>query len=489
MKTLAAKVVKAGQVLSKHADKHAKQFDASTNRVKTGSAAVRNAFKNRGTMIRGDADEANALVYSAVEELMGVEIMNDFLYGENPPPASDAGAPPPNAGYGAGDAPVAEEMGPDPLAALDMGDGGMPTLDTLPPPDFTPGPPAATDQTIYTQLPEGAIVFDGSKPLKSRCIGSFNNVMKNGEGFEWQGDAGSGHWNARFGSWAGVVSDWGRDGALREETPGSVAGLTWARANGVSNPKDVKDSKIVNGISNAAGWGPLVGNPDDPDFKNMRYCSGTDQFFWFYDQAPQWAKDPSLQLALTQAITDWRAAKTAAAADAAATAMQDQLDADTAAATAKQQAAEDAATQRQIDTEAKLSEHDAALQARADETAAKQQELADASEQRRADAQMDADIKAQQAQAEIDRAQQAQEYEQGESAYRAATASQDDGSGRGDGGYADQGEVEQMMDTEDQMVADVQQSPPDTGEFNLEEEYVMGSERMRTHTVAGKTEV
>jgi hypothetical protein len=120
------------------------------------------------------------------------------------------------------------------------------------------------------------------------------------------------------------------------------------------------------------GWGPLIGRPDT-EMAGARYHVPTKTWFWYYDTAPApllaKLKAPGELLRFNQAIAEYKTALTAFKTEQAAQAAADQLEAEQAAALAKQTALEDAATARRQEQEAKESAHKAELQTKADEQA------------------------------------------------------------------------------------------------------------------------
>ena len=527
MKKLATIVTKAGKELKTHADKHAKLYDASTKREQSGAQAFsKKLTKIRGCdeVVFGDSDEAHSLLNAALEETLGAEIMADAvcdeLFGETVtytttpgtgnvpvPGAADPNAIPMD---------TSTELPPDLLSEGDA--STKPTLESVAAAheaEVQDGPDASTDQMDYKILPDGAIVFDGAGAKMPKDIASWQYFYGSPkDGLIWEAD----HWNGGWDGWYGVLNDWGYDRGGRAGTAQSSQAAKYAQGAGLwsgGGPKNEISNKELQAISMAGGWGPLVGNPANPRLKNLRYCSGTDQWFWFWKQAPDEAKSPQLQIELARAFSDWKAEQAAAKADAAAAAIQDQLDADAAAAQAKQIAAEDAQMARQAEIDQKQLDRDAEVQARADEAAARQQQIADESAARMAESQNQGDIAMTQAAAEAERAQQQQEFEQGERAFQmqqeadvaAATAEAEAAeaapSGRGNRATPSQDEEEQYEEAAPSGSARLRRAPQepsldegeetpiqeqalpegfimdegdlaapsqDTGEFNLEEE-------------------
>jgi len=500
---IAEKTIKAAKGLQTHAGTFTKQLGAGAKRKAAAAGAARKliAFTKGKTKVRGEDvlgedpmegvdlchEAASTLMYGALEDTYAEELVNsayadallDVVEGNvvtysEPTPIGPGGGAPPSAGY-------EDAYVEDPLDAC----GPMPTIETMEAPAYVAAPAGAND-TDYKALPGGvdggAIVFDGSRMPATKSMGSAS-YFKDGQGIVWQSDGGTGHWNGNINNWYGTIDDWGRESVgITKSTPKSDQGKRWMKQNGIVPRPDATYAEM-NAISIASGWGPIIGNPADADFKNLHVDSGGNQLFWFYDQAPQWAKDPSQQEQLAKAITDWKACVVTAQADQAARAIQDQLDAEEAAAITKQQAKEDVALEHQISLDRKKSEQDAEVQAKADEAYSRQQQTADDSSNRLADAQMESEIKARQAEAEIERAQQQQDFEQYQ-ALRAPTG--DDGAEFEEAAAFEEGatmeegvsvpggmiDLEQEgVEAEDLPTENTQSSEgPDTGEYNFEDE-------------------
>jgi pyruvate/2-oxoglutarate dehydrogenase complex dihydrolipoamide acyltransferase (E2) component len=275
-----------------------------------------------------------------------------------------------------------------------------------------------TDANRYTALPLGGVIYDGSTASKNNhnMIGSKNVFSEYGGGGDgyFFGDHG---WQKRRGG------DWDDlDPQFQSMNPDTLAAI---EADSIKQ-----------------GWGPLVGNPSKknspeadtgrPWMQGLRYNEADGSFFWYRDKAPGWATLNDDQVRLSQAITDYKAAVSAAAAEAAANAAQAILDQQQADALAKQQAAEDVAQQHQITQDQAQAQSEADIQSKADEVAARQQQAADESSIRQA-----------QAQAEIDRAAQQQAFDQQVSLVQQGIlppeALVSPGGEGGDGGFDDEG--------------------------------------------------
>lgn len=110
------------------------------------------------------------------------------------------------------------------------------------------------------------------------------------------------------------------------------------------------DDKTAALKSASMNFGPLIGNPANPDYAGLRYAKDADVWFWPMASAPSWATAEIN--AATKALAD-AATKAQAAADAAAQAVADKAAADAAAAQAQQDAA-NALAESQAQSEANV---------------------------------------------------------------------------------------------------------------------------------------
>lgn len=503
LKKLSAITVKAGKDLAAYAAKHDKMLNAALKKENSAKEATRRKLggKNlKATRVRGDEFDAEAdeIIFGAefdvcfgdvIEQAVADEMVNaiDDVAGDNgivsysdPQPIGTPAAPPSNPGYGASDPGAGYDVSTLDANDPNWGFGPMPTMESIGPPEFTPDPGLDVYwDTKGAGLPEGAIIAPSDKVSAKESVGS-RDFFKRGEGLWWQGE----HWNGRWGGWDGVLSDFGSSGADGGETEGSKRAWTWltnkARAMADSphaaiNPKALVANLTVadlNEMSQAAGWGPLVSNPRGPD-KGLRYDPAGDQWYWFWNAAPKDAQAPGEQLRLAQAINEWKMNVATAKTDAAAQAIQDQIDAEEARAIERQNMLEDAALARQQEQEAAQAMHDADVQALADEAAARQEQMV-----------LDRDLQAEAALAEIERANRQQEFEQ-DMALEAALAPQDPATDGGQAADVAEQFVEETLspegdegfEMEDLPIDNADHAAFDTGEFNLEEEMVLGYER------------
>jgi len=397
LKQFADKAIKAGKEVLAHADKHEKLYKSHVTKVKTGVLNARKTYGpsgRKGTQVRGVPE------LERLEDVLGAvcDILGDV------PPAGYTG--PTDDGSGSTDPTMLPSGTVDTSACGNQGQA--PTADSVQPqageyfPDPSPGQP---DQSVYdfsqTGLPELVIPYDKSKPWDWQAVGSYTRFVPSGDNSDGHGPSGF-QWG---GGDRGIMDGW------YWWWHGATAGTEYKHENAGNALDDgygASDAgtKARQDESVKRGWGPLIGNPNSPDWKGLRYDQGNDQWFWFWDTAPAWAKAPTLNMLLNQAILDYKACVAAAQADAAAQAAQDKLDAANAAQLAKQQAAEDAQMAHQQEVEQSQAEHQAALQAVADDTAAKQQaaqqQVSDESAIRQAQAQAEIDAKAMAAQADIE---------------------------------------------------------------------------------------
>ena len=260
--------------------------------------------------------------------------------------------------------------------------------------DPTQDPAAAADAAAAAAAPGGdvrikvqpidAVVYDGSKGTPRKCFGSCNRFFNPTNGYMW------GYDNINW--------------------PNSNNPIRWIANRGMNNGvgrgwpnwDEVTATELADlqGASLKAGWGPLIGNPQMPDFANLHWAEDTKNWFWYPSQAPAWS---TAEANAALAATNKQTADTLAAALAAQQALdqqQAQTDAhDVAVATAaasKQsqlqaiqdttdqgvQASADAKAQAAAATQAAADEasaqHDANVQAIQDANDAKKQAVQDA---------------------------------------------------------------------------------------------------------------
>lgn len=409
MKRVAKNLINTANKLNTRADKHSKFVSTNSARLKSGVGALQkqmNAAKHTvvsKTKVHGD--DYDAVIFGTLCEILGQDLVND-TGGDTGPDAGtvDTSAPDAGAPVGTSEDPLAP--GGDPTYGL----GPAPTLDSVKQTldaQYPQGPVPASDQAQYssdpsvfdgTPLPEGAIIYDGSHGMPGSAVASWHHFYRQPyepgkmSGFDWHDE------------WTGSGIQHGKGWMVYNESGGADTVDDWgADGSNISAQK----------VSLTHGWGPLVGNPNVSGRDQggsgrewtvgLRYDAGGDQWFWYWDQAPDWAKMPQYQAELNKQVLDYNAQLAAAKADAAAQALQDKLDEEQAKQQAKQQAAEDAAMQRQMEQEQKQAEHDAALQAIADDRAASEAEKQQELQHQQDLAQAEIESKAMLTQAEIDR--------------------------------------------------------------------------------------
>lgn len=402
---LADKAVKAGEALKKNITQFKKTVDANVSRVKAGVARTRLQTKMRGL----DDDVALVELFGAHLEQLEEDIMIgaaeilmdeyvDEVLGAVPGytgAVDESGVPTdPNA--------PADPYGTDPNAPTPY-DPSDPTYGLGPPPtvappmqegvDYVRDPGYATDVNAYSSdpsvpgvpLPIGAVIYDGSQPFPWQGVGSFTrfygklpggNPPDGGEysGYQWGGgnpDIMDG-WYLWWGS--AYHDNVQIDLRYKKEGEGEHKILGTGRARSDDSLKH--------------SWGPLIGNPKGQAnwTRGLRYDAGGNQWFWYYDQAPQWAKAAGDAQRLNQAVLEYKAALTAAQAEAAAQALADQAEQKEYEQQLKQQAKDDAEYQRQLERERQAAEQQAAIQAleqeRYDQAMAAQQERDFAADER-----------------------------------------------------------------------------------------------------------
>jgi len=384
---LADRAIKAGQTLQKSTSQFQKGVQANDARIKAGVARARTMTKMRG--LDGD-DEALADLYGEHLDQLTTEIMAgavnllmdemvEEVFGESGAPLSDAGA-----GADAG----ADAGGADPYAAAAADSTyGLGAPPTQAPPlqegiDYVRDPGPAQDINAYSSdpsvpgvpLPMGAIIYDGTQPFPWQGVGSFTRFygqLPDGKkpdggpysGYQWGGGNPS-IMDGWYLWWASAYND------------GVAIDLRYKK-EGEGEHKILGTGRARSDDSLKHGWGPLIGKPEGWT-RGLRYDAGGNQWFWYYDQAPAWAKAAGEQQRLNQAILEYKAALTAAQTEAAAKALADQAEQKEYEQQLKQQAKDDAEYQRQLERERQAAEQQAAIQAleqeRYDQAMAAQQE-------------------------------------------------------------------------------------------------------------------
>lgn len=425
MRKVALLLAKSSKTLNKAADGHEKMYKGRDASIKKGADAVRARTRpGSWTKIHGlEMDEVLGAAAMAAFEVLGSDLISqnfkDCLFGDDAAPVDGGDA-------GATDADVSDSMKEldDTSGDGTFGMGPAPTIDDaknqfLDPNsgDFAPstgvGDPAQEALTIYDST--GAT--PGSSPLP---LGFITYVGNPDHPFTYSAGNGPESDNEAVGSYTRFY------GKLPDGTPpegGEMSGFGWhEKAGGVGwwvfwghgykdNVSvdlrwngDFKEKSSLAAMyqgSLAHHWGPLIGNPNMPDWKGLRYDVGTNTFFWYRDQAPAWAIQPYIQTAWNKMLVDYKTELANRKKDAAAKALQDQLDAEQAAAEEKKRAKDAADDAARLEREQAQAEADAAKQER-------QQQIQDDSAIRQAQAQAEIDEQARDREAE--RQQQADEH-------------------------------------------------------------------------------
>lgn len=306
LQKIANAALHAGETATKGADQHGKFIKELTSAQKAGVRNLQSKLSPTSTSIQGAFGRS--------------VILGDG--GSVPSPDAGAASGPldpsldPAQNYGLGEPPTS----PPPL---------VPGMDYAP--DPTPGKDGYQDFTVYSGLPNGAVVFDGvTHPPQHMDIGSYVAFWGPMTGAADQRGEGVGP------DRPGAETSW--QGGFRLHNDG-----WWYNWNG-DNQKGSDVGNLQKMGSSPHHWGPLVGNPAQ-GLRGLRYDISGNQFFWFRDAAPAWATGNDDQARLNQAILDYKAAYAAAAANAAQVAAQNLLDQKTAAEVARASTAEDQAHQ------------------------------------------------------------------------------------------------------------------------------------------------
>ena len=149
--------------------------------------------------------------------------------------------------------------------------------------DYTPDPGAQGDTNVYSStgsgvpLPIGAVLYtdDGSHPMGTKSVGSY--------GYFYQGVPGA---KSRDGAGSGYIVRGVKNGVLNWKAYVKSANANNDKSLGAAEAADLP-TMAANSVTN--GWGPIIGNPQDPNFKGLRLDVGGNAFFWYRDTAPAWA--------------------------------------------------------------------------------------------------------------------------------------------------------------------------------------------------------
>lgn len=331
LKQKAKGLVAAGAKLNTVADKYKTSLQALAAKLRSSQQRAKQVTRIHGDIVVGDDPYADFVYGMAVHDVIGEGDDATFgaPYGTPEPSTSEgSGALPGPPTYGAGDPPTLESVAP--VAGV----------------DYQPDPyPDGLDPTFYDaptdgDLPLGAIIFDGSRVPPFHALGNYTRLTDGtlpGAGVV-QGGVGSGY-------------------ALHDDG-------WWLLLTGISPAGNYRGGRNYDKVSNPdaamqyeskkSNFGPLIGNPKMPEWRGLRFSpSGPSgpRWFWFYDQAPQWAKQTLMNARLADALTAYKAAVVAGQTDYVNQQIQDQLD----AAEAKRVTAEQAKQDREMaNAQAKL---------------------------------------------------------------------------------------------------------------------------------------
>jgi len=409
-----------GQKAIKAADKHEKGIATLNAKNKTGAAAARTRLKmgsgGKATVIHGYDDEevADSILGASLDVVFGTctpdpndpgwctdGTVDPNYTGAGLPPGlpqdpntipTDGSAMPGPPDYGLGPAPTAQSV--EPQAGIDY------VADPFPGADGDVNQYSSDPSVPGTPLPIGAVIYDGSNPPAYLGLGSYTTFYGQLPGGA-PAEGGAGPAMPPGGSYAsgGSGYQWHDDGwySFRKNDYAGPAG------SGDQRLKNADDSSANTGPARASNslrynWGPMIGNPNGA-LRGLRYDVAGNQWFWYYDQAPKWAKAPIQQALINQAILDYQAQLAAAAADYAAAAAADRLAAEQAKQLMQQQALEDSEMQHQMELQQTQATQDASVQSMADDAAARQQAQQDESYARQAQAEAQAQAMLEQSQA------------------------------------------------------------------------------------------
>jgi len=320
---------------------------------KTAAVATR---ASAATKLRGDYLDDMSDFLGAYADTLSEELACDMFLGDEDM-------------LGEGEAP-ADQAPSDPNASVTVDDsdlefmnpGAKPTV--APPPEDVDSDPGLGDMTLYSStgrpgarvLPKGAIIFTNVKALghgdggvgpdrgsNQDNVGSMNRFLANIPGAVHEMDSGYGY----------SGDGWQTYHANR------------SKGYQYSGTYD-SEMKDLQANSYAQNWGPLIGNPYHPTFKNLRFDDvdgdvRNGRWFWFYNTAPAEARAPGDTERLNQALADWHTAKAAYDAEIAARALAAFLEAEEAKALLKKNAKEDEADTRRQSKESTEAEHKAAV--------------------------------------------------------------------------------------------------------------------------------
>lgn len=305
----------ANRRLAERAKKAQTAGQGALSAAKNGALGVKAAFApkwNKGpTRVRGYAEIGG--------ELYAVDLLGAEPDPNNPGFLTDGSIDPDMVDPGFVD-PGLMDPGADSSAAMDAGAGAVLTpdgqvlYDPARDPAVVPMPvrgqilsPEEANQS-FDNVPEDGIPYDGSRGLPENCVGSWNAFYGGTKHEGWgvpsflRGSVDGGK-TIQWLYCSPETADKGFQAAGREFQTTATSGAPSAQA--------------VSANSLQRGWGPIVGNPRDPQLASLQYAIKDGVWFWQGRNAPIWATqeaDAKIALANKRIIDANRAAALVVAA-------------------------------------------------------------------------------------------------------------------------------------------------------------------------------
>lgn len=203
-----------------------------------------------------------------------------------------------------------------------------------------PAPDATGDTTDYSDTSgvDPSVDDTASAPDTGDTTVPMDTVFEHvpGDAVPWANQKGTGFTRYSVGSKsmfdAGSPEDVDKAGLIygwdHMNWPNSTATRWIARQGrnwmGQPNWTDLSSDQLANvGKTSAAfGAGPIIGNPNNPDFAKLRFANADNTYFWLKADAPKWA---TAEIDAQKALLAQKAAEAAAAAAAAEQAAADAL--------------------------------------------------------------------------------------------------------------------------------------------------------------------
>jgi hypothetical protein len=323
--------------------------------------------------ILGAEDHVEVLGEAAIAEILGAPTDPDptrpgYLIDGSPDPSyAEGGGEPASDGSTdsyASEGPPSYGMGPAPTKAPDLVEG----TDYVKDPYFVAANNETTpfssvkevDVGVPTQpVPLGAVYFENQKPLPWQGVGSRTRFTRDApadvtarENFAVAsgGLARNGGWGASGFQLGGgnqsIMDGWY---LYWEGNQASAPDLRYKRdgqGGGIGGNYSQSMAERVK-RSMAFGWGPLVGNPGGDWTKNLHYDVGADKWFWYRNNAPDWATTADNAERLEKALLDWKTEWTRRKTEYDTQQVNDRLEAQEQERLAKEQAKYDADMERQ----------------------------------------------------------------------------------------------------------------------------------------------